>query len=1004
MEFLDFQLDLLQIPSDLKTSLSAKFSCLGEICKADAKSIPEVWSFGVANLDRAMQEFGLKLSMDTLSWVAPDERKVRPVDPEDVAKILYIGLSSDKNLIRLALSTNSSVNTAVRWLIENEQLEKTRDEILKKREGNNAADVERAWNPGHGIISEGNANVKFLRREGRASPKRQVWAPQNRYRSVLSSKVKVSKEGIPAAPCEHLIQPPVEVQREGRSREESESGEDVELISAPSVPVREGLDGSDYSSEKEEEFGIQMVKDLVEENEDLDEGVPEKNLGVIGERMKESKSEAGTDVEKEEPSIEPLVPSQPPQPMKSLMAHNNSYISTGPAHRPWPMNGHHHMDQKPPVCSFNIRPKSRSAAHLSRMQRMQHMEFLRLQQHRRRTMEHYEFQHPGFIPQQLLRAELMQRESEAPMMFEELRRQETMRAQFDMGAHGGYDRRRYDPAWGVNTRYETALRRHAQSNRPANKSRRAYYNAQLKGDAGAHWQGHLSYNRSTPHMVPQHAQANPVAAEEVRAFGRQTILENLDFSHPHASMDPRSNRAENLVYFPDQAEKPAKATFSKAPGGEVRAKPDACYVVTPSPPPAMFLAQASESNQHIVNKMFAQQQETQDSSKKAFNSGKKLVESNGSHAPKPWHALTSVKPETSKLTSESSGSSSSPNPKESKPSQSASPERLNMDTFIKSLNTPKAPKKEEPLNNDQLNFWQKLVKTTKETERENVENFFKMFQNSSPNRNDDDISEPDEEDFDDFNQVDLMKELPFLNADPPDLIISTTEEATAAESEPKDDPAAAFFGSLLQRSKETISNISTSNDEYDSEDSENEEEDDGDLDDDEEEDEGSDLDVQEEGNTEDTSEYVEESDDEIGAEKSESPVRETLEPPNYIEQLDNPLGARADVAPEEQNEVTVNDDEFLAPLVQTNAERDSWQNEQQLQTNPEVETNTNLERRQLEDLLTHQHDEAKEEELDNLGTLENEIDLVHREVSNQEEASPPLLSEKTSTPFFENAI
>jgi len=608
-------------------------------------------------------------------------------------------------------------------------------------------------------------------------------------------------------------------------------------------------------------------------------------------------------------------------------------------------------------------------------------------------MEHYEFQHPGFIPQQLLRAELMQRESEAPMMFEELRRQETMRAQFDMGAHGGYDRRRYDPAWGVNTRYETALRRHAQSNRPANKSRRAYYNAQPKGDAGAHWQGHLSYNRSTPHMVPQHAQANPVAAEEVRAFGRQTILENLDFSHPHASMDPRSNRAENLVYFPDQAEKPAKATFSKAPGGEVRAKPDACYVVTPSPPPAIFLAQASDSNQHIVNKMFAQ----------------KLVESNGSHAPKPCHALTSVKPEKSKLTSESSGSSSSPNPKESKPTQSASSESLPLNSFIKSLNTAKAPKQEEPLNNDQLNFWQKLEKRTKETERENVENFFKMFQNSSPNRNDDDISEPDEEDFDDFNQVDLMKELPFLNADPPDLIISTTEEATAAESEPKDDPAAAFFESLLQRSKETISNISTSNDEYDSEDSENEEEDNGDLDD-----KGSDLDVQEEGNTEDRSEYVEESDDEIGDEKSESPVRETLEPPNYIEQLDNPLGARADVAPEEPNEVTVNDDGFLAPHVQTNAERDSWQNEQQLQTNPEVETNTNLERIVPK---THQHDEAKEEELDTLGTLEHDIDLVHREVEhlnssaseellNQEGAPPPLLnltSEKTSTPF-ENAI
>ena len=63
MEYLDFQLDLLQIPTDLKKELGAKFSCLGELCKVkNIESIPEVWK-----VDKAMNEFGLTLSKNMRS-------------------------------------------------------------------------------------------------------------------------------------------------------------------------------------------------------------------------------------------------------------------------------------------------------------------------------------------------------------------------------------------------------------------------------------------------------------------------------------------------------------------------------------------------------------------------------------------------------------------------------------------------------------------------------------------------------------------------------------------------------------------------------------------------------------------------------------------------------------------------------------------------------------------------------------------------------------------------
>ena len=93
----------------------------------------------------------------------------------------------------------------------------------------------------------------------------------------------------------------------------------------------------------------------------------------------------------------------------------------------------------------------------------------------------------------------------------------------------------------------------------------------------AYWQGH-GYTGTGAH-------ASNDQSEEVRAFGRQTILENLDHSHPHAPLDPRSNRAENFVYFPDRDQPPSNANFSKAPGEPVRAKSDGCYIMTPSPPP-----------------------------------------------------------------------------------------------------------------------------------------------------------------------------------------------------------------------------------------------------------------------------------------------------------------------------------------------------------------------------------------------------------------------------------
>eukprot|EP00492_Amphilonche_elongata_P003334 TRINITY_DN364_c0_g1_i1.p2 TRINITY_DN364_c0_g1~~TRINITY_DN364_c0_g1_i1.p2 ORF type:complete len:210 (+),score=45.46 TRINITY_DN364_c0_g1_i1:1118-1747(+) len=209
-----------------------------------------------------------------------------------------------------------------------------------------------------------------------------------------------------------------------------------------------------------------------------------------------------------------------------------------------------------------------------------------------------------------------------------------------------------------------------------------------------------------------------------------------------------------------------------------------------------------------------------------------------------------------------------------------------MHTFIKSLSAAKLPKKEEPLNNDQLSFWQKLVKTTKKNERENVENFFKMFQNSSSNRNDN----HDSIDFDDeFNhERDLMK-----------LITPNAETSSSSKSAKSDDedPTAAFFESLLQRSKEQETHNSTSTDEDD----QSEEEDVSDFkaeiiyDDEQEQD-------------SDT--------DESGDQKSESPdvIRENLEtddggPPNYLTQPP-PDATRPRTRTKVYETLKVNDEEF----------------------------------------------------------------------------------------------
>jgi len=970
MEYLDFQLDLLQIPTDLKKELGAKFSCLGELCKVkNIASIPEVWK-----VDKAMNEFGLTLKMETGStWVAPKERKVFPVSPEDVSKILDVGICENENLIRIALSVNSSVNQSVRWLIENERIEKLRLQILRKNGQKHNAGIERAWNPGHGIISEGNANVKFLRREGNPQAKKQTfWVPQSRYRNVLASNaVKAPKEGV-QAPCEH--QQPPEVQREGRSREESESGEDAELISAPSVPVREGLDGSDYSSEKEEDFGMQvqaMLKDLVE---DQDSGEPERSFGVIGERRKSDQEGRNDEVEeqKEESesklNIEPLIPSKPPQPMKSLIDHNSqphSYFSRSPGHgRPWALNAHHKEGPKP-VCNFNLRPKQiQSAADLNRIQRMQHMEYLRVQQQRKRAIENY--RHDPYYSQ-ALRAELL-RESEA-MMFEEMRRQEAMR-RFEIGpGFDGADRR---GAW------EAARRRDSQFTRPTGREYHQMQKAQQQQQDPmntAYWQGH-GYNGTGAH-------ASNDQSEEVRAFGRQTILENLDHSHPHAPLDPRSNRAENFVYFPDRDQPSSNANFSKAPGEPVRAKSDGCYIMTPSPPPPS--KQQSIHNHH--HGIFSKR-DIEDQNQNSF-SPENLVENSTHPNSKPWHPFVPVKPEKSKLNHSESPvrSASPPIASESKPSKSASSDKLNMQTFIKSLSAAKLPKKEEPLNNDQLNFWQKLVKTTKETERENVENFFKMFKNSSPNRTEQ-IREP--VDFeDDFNQdLDLMKELAFLN----------NADTTANKS--CDIPAVNFFESLLRRSKETILSISASNSEDESEEE-----------------------FEPEELADKISEPFEDS-EESGEQKSDSPViRDSIEPdggpPNYLELEPPPPIDKDEVAPE-QNDLKVNDEEFLASPQEKAIKRGSWQT--QKQPNPEVEhmnTDQNLYRSRIENLL-HQHDTAKLKNLDNpLAQFIDSTDSVEveslnnsaPELFNKEPVTqnPPLLkqdpdkSEKPSTPF-ENAI
>jgi len=308
-----------------------------------------------------------------------------------------------------------------------------------------------------------------------------------------------------------------------------------------------------------------------------------------------------------------------------------------------------------------------------------------------------------------------------------------------------------------------------------------------------------------------------------------------------------------------------------------------------------------------------------------------------------------------------------------------------MHTFIKSLSATKIPKKEEPLNNDQLSFWQQLVTTTKKNERENVENFFKMFKNS-PNRND--ILEP--VDFEDeFNhERDLMKELAFLNVE--------TQSNKSAKSD-EDLFASKFFESLLQRSQENITNSTNDSEQSDK--------------------------GFEPENSDNNSEFVEESDS--GEQKSETPViGENLEPdggpPNYLELEPPPIDTIKEVAPEE-NELKVNDEEFLASLQQETNSRGTWQNRKQ-QTNPEVEINENLYRSRIENLL-FQHDEAKLKHLDYLLAQHEDSQRLYVHLCNvykvepilnnlnvpelgceKRTASPPLLKQdptkcNPSTPF-----
>merc|ERR1719203_1794843 len=167
------------------------------------------------------------------------------------------------------------------------------------------------------------------------------------------------------------------------------------------------------------------------------------------------------------------------------------------------------------------------------------------------------------------------------MMYEEIRRQQALRYEIGPGLDANYDRRKFEPAW-------ESRRRESQLARP---SGREYY-MQKQDPANTYRHGH-SYNSSVSRLAKD--------SEEVRAFGRQTILENLDHSHPHIPVDPRSNRAENFVYFPDR-ESPSKPTFSKAPGEPVRAKSDGCYIMTPSPPPPSTQHSIHQSHRGIYRK------------------------------------------------------------------------------------------------------------------------------------------------------------------------------------------------------------------------------------------------------------------------------------------------------------------------------------------------------------------------------------------------------------------
>eukprot|EP00493_Phyllostaurus_siculus_P012026 UN12199 len=109
---------------------------------------------------------------------------------------------------------------------------------------------------------------------------------------------------------------------------------------------------------------------------------------------------------------------------------------------------------------------------------MQHMEYLRVQQQRKRAIENYRYD-PYYS--QALRAELL-RESEA-MMFEEMRRQEAMR-RFEIGpGFDGADRR---GAW------EAARRRESQFTRPTGREYHQMQKAPQQQDPmnTAYWQGH----------------------------------------------------------------------------------------------------------------------------------------------------------------------------------------------------------------------------------------------------------------------------------------------------------------------------------------------------------------------------------------------------------------------------------------------------------------------------------------------------------------------------------